>query len=99
MVDPQAFCQQFVLQQRPEHHGPGAQDRLQPLLYHEGGGLFSLMNTTEPAPAVRIASIVAGLNATLSTFMADGREVIMLPLSAFTITTRGDGGRQYANRT
>src|SRR5665213_70701 len=56
-------------------------------------GLFSLMNTIEPSPAVLMASIVAGLNATVSTFRAVGKVVMMLPLLAFRMITTGVGRR------
>src|SRR5271155_2162321 len=58
-------------------------------------GLFSLMNVIEPPPSALTASIVAGLNATVSTPMPVGRVAMMLPFLAFRITTVGDGWREY----
>src|SRR5215472_9876119 len=56
-------------------------------------GLFSLMNVIVPAFSALIASIVFGLNATVSTPAPVGRVVMILPLSAFTTTTTGEGCR------
>src|SRR5208282_4687663 len=56
-------------------------------------GLFSLMNVMVPPPSALIASIVAELNATVSTPSPVGKVVRMLPLSAFKITTVGEGWR------
>ena len=56
-------------------------------------GLFSLMNVIVPPLSALMASMVAGLNATVSTPTPVGSVVMILPFSAFTITTVGDGRR------
>src|SRR5262249_49398127 len=56
-------------------------------------GLFSLIKVIAPPLDALIASLVAGLNATVSTPSPVGNVVMMLPFPAFRITTTGLGSR------